>query len=77
MANGFAHLWRAAWRARKATSQWLPEGAFLNNPACNVGWRRDIVCDGVSEARALFAHLTTSGKSYGIMSSGKPEVCQG
>ncbi|MBO7647394.1 MAG: hypothetical protein J6S56_04770 [Bacteroidales bacterium] len=21
----------------KATSQWLPEGAFLNNPACNVG----------------------------------------
>ena len=36
----------------------LPEGAILNNPACNVGWRRVIVCDGVPEARALLAHLT-------------------
>ena len=41
-----------------ASRQWLPEGAVLNNPACNVGWRRVIVCDGVPEARALLAHLT-------------------
>ena len=60
----------------KATSQQLPEGAVLDNPACNVGARRVIVCDGVPEARALSASLTSCGKSCVIVLNGRPEVCR-